>query len=290
MVIPYELHLVSKNFMLLNIAFLEHLKRIKMKKIKYLILIFVSTFCLAQTINVNYTEKRIISAEKLEKIKEFGADEEAIKPHIYKLSYSQGISFYVNDVNTRNVNTTSTSEKEEIKDDIKKIEKKTNKISLTTLEKWYYKEINNKIMLFNLYNAEKLWNGKDVLLNWNWQITNETRTISNYKCRKATSNYNGMSFTAWFTDEIPINTGPDKFDGLPGLILYVGTPYFEWEAISITIKKENTKIEHPVINGKTYTMNEVFSYVNKEAGKIKYRTETKTEGNTTTTTTTTPIR
>ena len=37
-------------------------------------------------------------------------------------------------------------------------------------------------------------------------------------------------------------------------------------------------------------MNEVFSFVNKEAGKIKYSTKTKTEGNTTTTTTITPIR
>ena len=246
-----------------------------MKKISAYLLLLVSAFSFAQTFTVIYSEKRIISKEQLEKIKEFGADQAALKSNLYKLSYSQGISFYVNDVTTKNVNTTSITDKEEINDNVKKSVETTNKVSIKTLEKWYYKDTNNKTMLFNLYNGEKLWNGKDVLLNWNWQISNETKIISNYNCRKATSNFNGMLFTAWFTDEIAVNIGPDKFDGLPGLILFVGTPFFKWEATSIMINKENSKIEHPIVNGSTYTMNEVFSFVNREAGKIKYSTETK---------------
>lgn len=54
-----------------------------------------------------------------------------------------------------------------------------------------------------------------------WQIVNETDTILGYLCQKATLNFRGRDYTAWFTVDIPINDGPWKFMGLPGLILKV---------------------------------------------------------------------
>jgi GLPGLI family protein len=52
-----------------------------------------------------------------------------------------------------------------------------------------------------------------------WSITTETMTVLNYLCYKATCHYHGRNWEAWFTFDIPINTGPWKLRGLPGLIL-----------------------------------------------------------------------
>lgn len=52
-----------------------------------------------------------------------------------------------------------------------------------------------------------------------WQITQETSTILSYPCRKATAQFRGRSWIAWFTTEIPLSEGPWQFGGLPGLIL-----------------------------------------------------------------------
>jgi len=52
-----------------------------------------------------------------------------------------------------------------------------------------------------------------------WNITSETKTILNHLCYKASSNFRGRKWEAWFTMEIPINAGPWKLRGLPGLIL-----------------------------------------------------------------------
>src|SRR6218665_698056 len=56
-------------------------------------------------------------------------------------------------------------------------------------------------------------------LKYNWKITSETKKIQNYTCYKATTSFRGNNFEAWFTPDIPLNIGPWKWYGLPGLIL-----------------------------------------------------------------------
>jgi len=56
-------------------------------------------------------------------------------------------------------------------------------------------------------------------VTYKWKITNETKQIQNYNCYKATTTFRGNNFEVWFTPEIPINAGPWKWYGLPGLIL-----------------------------------------------------------------------
>lgn len=57
--------------------------------------------------------------------------------------------------------------------------------------------------------------------DFNWKVFEEQKEVSGYMCRKATTKYDGRNYTAWFTDEIPINDGPYKFSGLPGLIIEI---------------------------------------------------------------------
>ena len=54
-----------------------------------------------------------------------------------------------------------------------------------------------------------------------WTIHEDTTTILNLVCQKATMEFRGREYTAWFTMDIPINGGPWKLYGLPGLILKV---------------------------------------------------------------------
>ena len=55
-----------------------------------------------------------------------------------------------------------------------------------------------------------------------WEILNVKKTILNYQTQKASTDFAGRKWFAWFAlDRIPINDGPYKFKGLPGLILEI---------------------------------------------------------------------
>lgn len=86
-----------------------------------------------------------------------------------------------------------------------------------------------------------------------WTITNETKKINNYLCRKAiTKKINSKTqkediIIAWFTVKIPINYGPTQFSGLPGLIMeldYIGK--YSLKVIKIQLNlKEKIEIKLP---------------------------------------------
>ncbi|WP_084175617.1 GLPGLI family protein [Chryseobacterium shigense] len=52
-----------------------------------------------------------------------------------------------------------------------------------------------------------------------WKILAEFNNILGYNVQKATTEFGGRKWIAWFSKEIPIQSGPYKFFGLPGLIL-----------------------------------------------------------------------
>jgi len=57
---------------------------------------------------------------------------------------------------------------------------------------------------------------------FNWKIiTNSDTIINSFKCIKATTNFAGRNYNAWFTIQVPISDGPYKFCGLPGLIIKI---------------------------------------------------------------------
>lgn len=59
-----------------------------------------------------------------------------------------------------------------------------------------------------------------------WQLINESKIIDGYKCFKAVTTLIDYSFMknptseviAWYCPEIPVNLGPKRLNGLPGLI------------------------------------------------------------------------
>ena len=78
-----------------------------------------------------------------------------------------------------------------------------------------------------------------------WEIAEDTLSIAGYLCQKATCTFRGRNFTAWFTMDIPVQNGPWKFGGLPGLILkvYDDDKLYEFECVKIESFNEKYLIE-----------------------------------------------
>jgi GLPGLI family protein len=55
--------------------------------------------------------------------------------------------------------------------------------------------------------------------NKKWRLTQEAKIINGYNCLLAQLAYGGREWDVWYTLDIPIQNGPFKFDGLPGLVV-----------------------------------------------------------------------
>ncbi len=67
-----------------------------------------------------------------------------------------------------------------------------------------------------------------------WIIKDEILVVTGYHCKKAVANYLGRKWSVFFAPDIPINEGPWKLWGLPGMIVYAtdSDRYFEFQLIS----------------------------------------------------------
>lgn len=68
-------------------------------------------------------------------------------------------------------------------------------------------------------------------LKFNWTIDNEKMKIGSYNTQKATTEFGGRKWTAWFAADLPFQDGPYKFHGLPGLIVKIedDAKDYSWE-------------------------------------------------------------
>ena len=125
---------------------------------------------------------------------------------------------------------------------------------------------------------------KDSLQSNTWELVNETKNIGEYTCFKAifseeyttqTINDNNeietitkeRTTTAWYTPQIPVNNGPENFQGLPGLILEINDGKLTLICSKI-VMNPNKKIEiKEPIKGKEVTQekfDEIMDKKNKE--------------------------
>ena len=78
---------------------------------------------------------------------------------------------------------------------------------------------------------------KDSVRKIKWKITDETRDIAGYTCRRANGIYlDSIYVVAFYTTRIPVAGGPESFSGLPGMILGVALPHenITWFATKVT--------------------------------------------------------
>jgi GLPGLI family protein len=66
---------------------------------------------------------------------------------------------------------------------------------------------------------------------FNWKISNEKQKIGEYNTQKATTDFGGRKWNAWFSNDITLQDGPYKFHGLPGLIVKIedADKNYSWE-------------------------------------------------------------
>ncbi|MFP3596937.1 GLPGLI family protein [Chryseobacterium sp. SIMBA_029] len=73
-----------------------------------------------------------------------------------------------------------------------------------------------------------------------WKVLPDKQKIGEFNTQKAVTNFGGRRWTAWFTTEIPLQDGPYKFQGLPGLIIKIedSTNSHSFELAEISNLKE----------------------------------------------------
>lgn len=235
---------------------------------KMLIALFVLLFSgnvFSQHYIITYVQKRILDEKSMvdfpEDIKEH--KRELVKEeHKFVLKYADGISIY-EDVNTNNPFT-------------EKMKKGTNSNVLISpnafkdpYDLFFYKDLSKNQMLYRFNFANDTFQGVDELLKMDWKITDTIKQVKNYPCRKAVSNWKGYRFTAWFTDAIPIKNGPEKFDGLPGLIVKMEYGQIEITLENVEISEKPFFIEKPKLTSdKKYTMEEARLQIEEEVKKL----------------------
>lgn len=96
-----------------------------------------------------------------------------------------------------------------------------------SFNKEVYADYNESSIVFIRNLATKDYTVKRDFYDFNWQIEEETKQILGLEARKAKGNYiqpsthEEMDVEAWFIPTISLQSGPDIFMGLPGLIAEV---------------------------------------------------------------------
>jgi GLPGLI family protein len=100
-----------------------------------------------------------------------------------------------------------------------------------------YSDLDTKTGIFQKKVFDELFLVKDSTRKIKWKITDETREISGYTCRRANAiMLDSIYVVAFYTTEIPVSGGPESFNGLPGMILGVALPHenITWFATKVT--------------------------------------------------------
>lgn len=134
---------------------------------------------------------------------------------------------------------------------------------------------------------------EDKLTPYAWKLENDVKKIGKYTCYKATTSIEKKDnpfakdrdslststlVTVWYTPEIPVSLGPDKFWGLPGLILSVNAGDTQIICTKIVLNiEEKREIKAPK-KGKKVTEEEFEKIVADKTVELKERFKNRKPG------------
>jgi len=143
----------------------------------------------------------------------------------------------------------------------KKLESPGNNTMITGIrDRKLYKNIQEKTYLYKRPAMDEVFIISDSLPVYKWKITNESKQIGNYTVIKAETQEptdSEKKITAWFTPEIPVQNGPKKYWGLPGLIMEVSNGKDVYLCTQIVVNpKDKFEITKPkdgkIVDEETY--------------------------------------
>ena len=167
------------------------------------------------------------------------------------------------------------------------------------LEGELYKNSQTKKYLKAEEFANKNYIITDVLKNYNWDITQESKKIGGYTCYKAISitkvtkkelqeyevekakqSKNKTSFfnlekpkdkkiTVWYNPEIPVSHGPNQYWGVPGLIMEVNEKNLIILCSKVILNPKDKKSIKAPKNGKVISQNAYDLMEEKQYNKLK---------------------
>jgi GLPGLI family protein len=112
-----------------------------------------------------------------------------------------------------------------------------------------YSELDNAKSISQKKVFEQLFLVQDSIRKISWKITDETRTIAGFNCRRANAVIlDSIYVVAFYTDEILTSGGPESFTGLPGMILGIALPHqhLTWFATKVqAIKVGDAELAAP---------------------------------------------
>lgn len=133
-----------------------------------------------------------------------------------------------------------------------------NEIDYT--DSFFYKDKEARNIFYQDNILSKMINVKDLLNDMKWELTTDKKKILNLDCYTAKTQFRGRSYIAYYTREIPVDDGPWKFGGLPGLILEVSSEdgLYTYTATSLNNKSIEVKAKKKEHKEKDFTTWEDF--------------------------------
>ena len=136
---------------------------------------------------------------------------------------------------------------------------------------------------------------QDILNDFKWELSSETKNIGEYTCYKATFSkdvekismniVNGTSkkttqkdsivTTAWYTPQIPISNGPKDYQGLPGLILEINDGTTVMVCTEIILDKSKNAVINEPKKGKKVSLKEYRKIKKKKSDEMLERFKSK---------------
>lgn len=107
---------------------------------------------------------------------------------------------------------------------------------------------------------------QDSLRQLEWRITEETRNIAGFDCKKAVTKIcDSVYVVAFYTDQILVNSGPESFSGLPGMILGLAVPrlHTTWFATKVELVDPTPAQLSPSQKGKKASWTQLSTDLNK---------------------------
>jgi GLPGLI family protein len=173
-----------------------------------------------------------------------------------------------------------------------------------------YKSLKDKKMIEDVEQFSKRFLVTEPMDQPKWQLGTETKQIGNYTCYKATLTKEDtnvdwgsifsrrgnsskkdstktkqekpkvkmLTITAWYSPQIPVSAGPDKYYGLPGLILEINAGRTTMLCTEITINSDEVLVINEPNKGKEVSRDEYNDIVKKKSEELRERFRNRGRG------------